>query len=30
MAHIIEGAWEEIKAHEAQITGHKLRLVVDP
>src|SRR5258708_8313791 len=30
MAHIIEGTWDEIKAHEAKIRGHKLRLEIDP
>lgn len=30
MAHIIEGTWDEIKAREAEFSGHRLRLIVDP
>ena len=30
MAHVIEGTWEEIKAHEAEFAGHRVRLIVDP
>lgn len=30
MTWIIEGTWEEIKAHEAELRGHRLRVVIDP
>ena len=30
MAQIIEGTWDEIKSHESELVGHKLRLIVDP
>ena len=28
MARVIEGTWEEIKSHEAELTGRRVRLVV--
>ena len=29
MAHIITGTWEEIKAHEAELAGHRLTVTVE-
>ena len=30
MTQVIEGTWEDIKRHEADLAGHKLMLIVDP
>jgi len=29
MARILEGTWEEIKAHDAELTGLKMRVIVE-
>ena len=29
MATVYEGTWEEIKAHEAELAGRKVRLIVE-
>jgi hypothetical protein len=29
MAHVIVGTWEEIKSHDAELTGRQVRLIVD-
>ena len=28
--HVIEGTWEEIKSHEAELIGHHLRVIITP
>jgi len=28
--HVIEGTWDEIKRHEAELTGHWLRVTIEP
>ncbi len=30
MSQIIEGTWEEVKQHEAELVGHYVRVTIDP